>query len=143
MSETINVIGEIETFNDNLWKEYENSLGISFRKKEGIYYTPENIISNMFKSIGNIENKTFLDPCCGGGNFIVQAIEKGFKAENIYGFDTDINAVEITKKRVFQKTGFISKNIICGDFLELAHESVSKYDYVFTNPPWGKKFKKK
>jgi site-specific DNA-methyltransferase (adenine-specific) len=131
-----------ETFNNMLWQEYENSLSESFRNKEGIYYTPNDIIVDMLKSIDNIENKIFLDPCCGGGNFIIHAIEKGFDPKNIYGFDTDINAVEITKKRIFEKTGFVTENIICCDFLEQANGSTSKYDYIFTNPPWGKKLSK-
>ena len=137
----------IEIFNDNIWKEYENSLSKSFRNKEGIYYTPEYIITDMFKNIEDInivdvKSKTFLDPCCGGGNFIIQAIEKGFNEKNIYGYDTDINAVEITKKRIFQRTGIINENIICGDFLELQNKLNLKFDYIFTNPPWGKKIPK-
>ncbi len=131
-----------ETYNDNLWQKYENSLCESFRNKEGVYYTPVEIIVDMLKSISDTKNKTFLDPCCGGGNFIIQAIEKGFSIENIYGFDTDINAVEITKKRIFEKTGFTTENIICGDFLELAQETTLRCDYIFTNPPWGKKLSK-
>jgi len=131
-----------KTFNCNLPLEYENSLCESFRNKEGIYYTPNNIIVDMLKNIDIDNDKTFLDPCCGCGNFIIQAIEKGFSAENIYGFDTDINGVEITKKRIFEKTGFVSKNIFHGDFLEFAKNLTFKYDYIFTNPPWGKKLTK-
>jgi site-specific DNA-methyltransferase (adenine-specific) len=129
-------------FNDNLWQDYENSLSESYKNKEGIYYTPTNIVVDMFESIENVENKTFLDPCCGGGNFIMQALEMGFKPENIYGFDTDQNAVEITKKRFFEKTKLENSNIICGDFLELANKTKEKFDYIFTNPPWGKKLPK-
>ncbi|MCL2410546.1 MAG: N-6 DNA methylase [Treponema sp.] len=126
----------------NLSDEYENSLNESFRNNEGIYYTPENIIKDMLKNIDDVENKIFLDPCCGCGNFIIQAIDKGFSTENIYGFDTDKNAVEITKKRILEKTGFESKNIIVCDFLEFAKDINTKYDFIFTNPPWGKKLKK-
>ncbi|MCL2067491.1 MAG: N-6 DNA methylase [Treponema sp.] len=140
MKQKTNIIGK---FNDNIWQEYEKSLSTQLRNKEGIYYTPANIIADMLKSIKITKNKTFLDPCCGSGNFIVQAIEKGFKPENIYGFDTDINAVKITKKRILEKTGIINKNIVCGDFLLLAKEITVKYDYIFTNPPWGKKLTKK
>jgi len=132
----------VEIFNENISQKYENLLCESFRNKEGIYYTPCNIIADMYETIDNIENRTFLDPCCGSGNFIIQAIEKGFNVKNIFGFDTDINAVEITKRRVFEKTGFTGDNIICGDFLELAKKLNLKYDYIFTNPPWGKKLPK-
>ncbi|MDR1725155.1 MAG: N-6 DNA methylase [Bacteroidales bacterium] len=125
-----------DTFDDNLGEMYQNSLSESFRNKEGIYYTPFNVVKDMMKSITDVENKTFLDPCCGGGNFIMQALEAGFKTENVYGFDTDINAVEITKKRIFNKTGYKTNNIICADFLNSPQQN---FDYIFTNPPWGKK----
>ena len=142
VSEKIAMQINSEKFNDNLWLEYENSLSESFRNKEGIYYTPTFIVSDMLQSIKKSENETFLDPCCGAGNFIIQALEKGFSPENIYGFDTDPNAVEITKKRIFEKTGFNSENIVCADFLELAQTKKEKFTYIFTNPPWGKKLTK-
>jgi site-specific DNA-methyltransferase (adenine-specific) len=129
---------------ENLWQEYEHSLSESFRNKEGIFYTPQYVIDDMFKSIDdiNLENKTFLDPCCGSGNFIMQAIEKGFNVKNIFGFDTDKNAVAITKKRIFDKTGFVTETIFCEDFLEAAKNTNTQFDYIFTNPPWGKKLSK-
>ncbi|MDR1792547.1 MAG: N-6 DNA methylase, partial [Bacteroidales bacterium] len=131
-----------EKMNENLWQDYENSLSESFRNKEGIYYTPENIVIDMMKSIENVSDKIFLDPCCGGGNFIIQALKMGFKPENVFGFDTDKNAVEIAKKRIFEHCGCKNENIICEDFLKTAQKLNNKYDYIFTNPPWGKKLQK-
>jgi site-specific DNA-methyltransferase (adenine-specific) len=131
-----------DRFSDNLWMEYESSLSESFRNKEGIYYTPEAIISDMMQSVDSLQSETFLDPCCGCGKFIVHALEKGFAPENIYGVDTDPNAVEITKKRIFEKTGFRGENIVCRDFLEFARTTQGKFTYIFTNPPWGKKLPK-
>lgn len=122
---------------------YENSLSESYKNKEGIYYTPTYITSDMMKYIiGDVSNKTFLEPCCGCGNFVVEAIKKGFSPENIYAFDTDENAVEITKKRIFDLTGYKSEKIVCADFLSFAKQTNQKFDYIYTNPPWGKKIKK-
>jgi site-specific DNA-methyltransferase (adenine-specific) len=144
VSECIDNAIHSNNFNDNLGQQYENLLSESYKNKEGIYYTSLNIVDDMFSSVENIESKTFLDPCCGGGNFIIQAIAKGFKLENIYGFDIDKNAVEITRKRIFNRTGFLSdNNIVCDDFLEVAQTIKRNYDYIFTNPPWGKKLLKK
>ena len=142
LTENISQVINSKKFSDNLWQEYENSLSESYRNKEGIYNTPTEVVADMLKSIVDIENKTFLDPCCGGGNFLMQALEKGILPENIYGFDTDNNAVEITKKRIFEKIGYKSKNIICTDFLEFVKLQKQKFDYIFTNPPWGKKIEK-
>ncbi len=145
---------------------YEASLSESYKNKEGIYYTPQYIVEDMMRDITDVEGKTFLDPCCGSGNFIIEAIKKGFSPENVYGFDTDENAVAITKKRIRELCGYESDNIFCGDFFsQQVNESTSqqvethrmcpikilrfsdsqlfKFDYIFTNPPWGKKINKK
>ena len=145
---------------------YEDSLSESYKNKEGIYYTPQYIVEDMMRNIVDVENKTFLDPCCGSGNFIIEAIKKGFAPENVYGFDTDANAVAITKKRIKELCGYESDNIFCEDFLSqqvnkstsqqvethrmcpikilrFSDSQILKFDYIFTNPPWGKKLNKK
>ncbi|MDL2262438.1 N-6 DNA methylase [Bacteroidales bacterium OttesenSCG-928-I21] len=125
--------------------EYENSLSNSFRNKEGIYYTPSWIVADMFKNIPINTNTKFLDPCCGSGNFIIQAIELGVLPENVYGFDVDENAVFITKQRIKDKFGFETPNIRVGDFLNEAlrlNRENTLFDLIFTNPPWGKKIEK-
>ncbi|MFI3282465.1 MAG: TaqI-like C-terminal specificity domain-containing protein [Rikenellaceae bacterium] len=122
----------------NHWSEYESSLEESHRNREGIYYTPQDIVQNMFSTIPveGVEDKLFLDPCCGSGNFLVAALEMGFRAENIYGFDMDGDAVKIARQRVPKA------KIRCGDFLDLARRMRRRYDYIYTNPPWGKRLSK-
>jgi len=129
---------------DKLGSKYEERLSDSYRNREGIYYTPKNVITDLFrKPEEDISGSTFCDPCCGSGNFIIQAIENGFKPENVYGYDVDPVAVEITRARIFEETGHKSSNIQVADFLDIATESShKKYDYIFTNPPWGKKLTK-
>ncbi|MDX1903535.1 MAG: N-6 DNA methylase, partial [Thermonemataceae bacterium] len=80
--------------------EYEGSLSDSYRNKEGIYYTPSWVVKDMFKNINIKPDFKFLDPCCGSGNFIIEAIRQGVAPDNIYGFDTDDNAVKIVKQRI-------------------------------------------
>lgn len=123
---------------------YESSLSDSYRNKEGIYYTPNDIVNDLLSlNTKLVGNETFCDPCCGSGNFLIRALEIGFKPENIFGFDVDPVAVEIAKRRIHEKTGHKSENLKCADFLQL---SISKnhgnYDFIFTNPPWGKKIEK-
>ena len=119
-------------------------MSISYKNKEGIYYTPLLIIEDMFEDIDMDDNSSFLDPACGTGNFIIKAIEKGIKPENVYGFDTDENAVKITKERIYQKTGYKTNNIKNLNFLDyvISSKEKRKFDLIFTNPPWGKKIKK-
>lgn len=125
--------------------EYENSLSESFRNKEGIYYTPSWIVKDLFKNIKITSDLRFLDPCCGSGNFLIEAIKQGVAPENVYGFDTDENAVLITKQKIKDEFGYDTENVKVGDFLhEAIHLSKENnyFDLIFTNPPWGKKIEK-
>lgn len=125
--------------------EYENSLSDSYRNKEGIYYTPSWIVKDMFKSLKINNDFTFLDPCCGSGNFLIQAIKSGVLPENVYGFDVDENAVFIAKERIKKEFGFESSSIRVGDFLHDAfkfNQENSSFNLILTNPPWGKKIDK-
>lgn len=141
---TSNILDKINNADANtLGDFYESNLSDTYKNKEGIYYTPQNIVKSLFKIFDDISDKTFCDPCCGSGNFIMRAIELGFKPENIYGYDIDPIAVEITKKRIYQETGYITKNIQQLDFLQsVANNHKLNYDYIYTNPPWGKKIDK-
>jgi len=132
-----------EPFSEHIVEEYENILSESFRNKEGIYYTSRYIVNDMLRDVEVTAQTTFLDPCCGCGNYIMGAIDKGISVDNIYGYDTDENAVEITKKRIFAKTGKEAKNIVCADFLSIAKTIKKKFDLIYTNPPWGKKIPKR
>ncbi len=128
---------------DDISFKYESSLSESYKNKEGIYYTPQYIVEDMLKSLNDTEDKLFLDPCCGSGNFIIEAIKKGIAPQNVYGFDVDENAVLIAKKRIKDLCGYDSENIVCADFLSQKSKVKSqKFDYIFTNPPWGKKINK-
>lgn len=130
---------------ENIGIEYESSLSNSYRNKEGIYYTPSWVVEDMFKNIKIDNDSKFLDPCCGSGNFIIQAIKLGVLPENIYGFDIDENAVYITKERIRKEFGFETPHIKVANFLhealKLSQENIC-FDLIFTNPPWGKKIAK-
>ena len=129
----------------SLGEEYETSLSDSYRNKEGIYYTPDEIVCDLLSSPQtDLSLATFCDPCCGSGNFIIRALELGFHPENIYGYDVDPVAVEITKARVYQQSGYQSSNIQKLDFLSIASDPAPrKFDFIYTNPPWGKKLPNK
>ena len=127
---------------EKIGKEYEISLSDSYRNKEGIYYTPSEVVHDLLAvHRDNIQDASFCDPCCGSGNFIVHAIDLGFQPANIYGYDTDPVAVEITKARIYEIAGYKNDQIKVGNFLDIAPTTV-KFDYIYTNPPWGKKIAK-
>ena len=119
--------------------DYELSLSESYRNREGLFYTPENIAADMLSDLSDVENKTFLEPCCGCGSFVMAAIAKGFRPDNIYAYDVDETAVAITRRRVYEATGYWSDHIFCGDFLDYSLQTDRQFDCIYTNPPWGKK----
>lgn len=127
-----------------LGEHYEASLANSYRNKEGIYYTSPDVVRDLLTASQNdLAQATFCDPCCGSGNFIIRALEIGFRPENIFGYDLDPVAVAITKARIRHFCGYESSNIQLGDFLSIAsNKSSQRFNCIFTNPPWGKKLPK-
>lgn len=124
---------------DRLGMEYEAGLSDSFRNREGIYYTPANVARDLFSApAGDIQNASFCDPCCGSGNFIARALELGFQPQNIHGYDSDPVAAAITKARIYKLSGYQSPHIKLADFLK-TWPACGRFDFIYTNPPWGKK----
>ena len=138
-------ITEPDAAPDKLGIEYEASLSDSFRNREGIYYTPDDVVRDLFSApAGDNRNASFCDPCCGSGNFVVRALDLGFSPKNIYGYDIDPVAVAITKARIYKLSGYKNENIKTADFLETAlGQEQAEFDFIYTNPPWGKKMAKK
>ncbi len=137
----LSLVASSEIDYNNISEEYQSQMSNSYRNKEGIYYTPQDTVKDFFLNIeGKLENLTFCDPCCGSGNFIIGALECGFSPENVYGFDIDPVAIALTKKRIFEHSGYISENIFQLDYVEYFLENPTiSYDVIMTNPPWGKK----
>ncbi|OOQ04087.1 DNA methyltransferase, partial [Helicobacter pylori] len=125
---------------ENLGSYYEEELSNTTRNLEGIYYTPNRIVEQLFTLPKDFDasQAIFCDPAVGSGNFIMHALKLGFKVENIYGYDTDAFAVALTKKRIKERYRLDCPNIVQKDFLNLKH--TPQFDCIFTNPPWGKKY---
>ena len=131
-----------DSFDRSLGDRYEAMLSESYKNKEGVFYTPMPIVDDMMRDVEVGADTMFLDPCCGTGNFLVKAVEKGVNPEHLYGFDTDPNAVLIARKRIKSLTGYDAPNIVCADFFQECSKLDIQFDLVFTNPPWGKKLPK-
>ncbi len=127
---------------------YQSFVTEGHKSVAGSYYTPDSIIQSLINSLDD-SIETFLDPCCGTGNFLLNAAKlKNLHICNIYGADIDENAVFITKINLLNE--FLDydaePNIYCLDTLnELASGKKScftdflagKIDAIATNPPWG------
>ncbi len=128
------------------------------KKEIGAHYTPklladfvaENIISAFPQ---NLDNKPIriVDPAVGDGELLCSLLEvlkqTSFSDIDIYGFDTNINAVETANLRILNLFPDVSLSLRNDDFLEFAakrHQQLSlfdndkfeRFDAVIANPPY-------
>lgn len=119
----------------------------------GQYFTPRALIKAIVKCVQLAPGKTIVDPCCGSGGFLLAA--KDF-IENHYALDND-------QKKTLKFDTFRGWEIVrntyrlclmnlflhnIGDFKgevsitrndALLADPGIRFDYVLTNPPFGKK----
>ena len=106
-------------------------------KETAEIFTPPKLVNKMLDDLEfdweNVDNtKTFLDPTCGSGNFLVEIAKRGIHPRNIFGVDLMKDNIEKTKHRlreVYHRQGwtdferYIDSNILQRDALT--------YDYSF------------
>ena len=121
----------------------------------GQYFTPRPLIKAMVKCIRPEPMKTVADPCCGSGGFLLAAQDyianpdnysldreqKEFlKSEAFHGNEIVPNTFKLCLMNLYlHNIGDIygSIPVTLGDALLM--DSGERYDYVLTNPPFGKK----
>lgn len=131
----------------------EDILGLLFlslcdageRKRKGAYYTPSLLVDQLVDQIFKVDfdHSTFLDPCCGTGNFLLALTRKGVPSLSLYGQEIDPVSALIARMNLFlvdsnwTKESLLS-HIRQGDTL---HDTFSRtFSVVLGNPPWGSSF---
>ncbi|MCL2473507.1 MAG: N-6 DNA methylase, partial [Alphaproteobacteria bacterium] len=120
---------------------YQSLLKEGDKNQTGSYYTPE----SLTKKIPDInDTTTFLDPCCGTGNFLLAASSRIQDPSMLYGVDTDETACFIAKIKLIYRFRHIKfmPNIYNTDYLSMP-ETSQRFDVIATNPPWGAKVSKR
>lgn len=137
------------TDDDFLGLLYQCLSSEGIKSNKGSYYTPLKLITDSLRDIRKNLNDTFLDPCCGTGNYLISAAKVlPLQPEKIFGFDIDSLAVKIARINLLLAYPHIdfSPNISCLDSLnELAtgdifcktNHFLNSIDVIATNPPWG------
>lgn len=136
---------ELPAVEDILGIVYQSILEEGKKAKCGSYYTPQCIIDSISEKHAS-KDSTFLDPCCGTGQFLLSFAKFTDNPDNIYGIDIDPIAVNIAKINVIIKyrtldinpkifhnntlTDFESSTLFANNFLP-------HFDIIATNPPWG------
>lgn len=126
---------------DTLGFIYQSILNEGKRIADGIYYTTEKLTGHLTHNLTIGADKKFLDPCCGSGAFLLSLDTE--HPENLYGYDIDPIAVMIATVNLFIKypSHDFKPNIKQLDFLAHSlfdHDAPDeRFDYIYTNPPWG------
>ncbi len=121
----------------------------------GQYFTPRALINVMVRCVQPKPEKTVCDPCCGSGGFLLAA--KTY-IENPENYQLDVDQKNFLKNETFHGWEIVQSTYrLClmnlflhniGDFNEvppihrndsLLSDPGERYDYVLTNPPFGKK----
>ncbi len=118
----------------------------------GQYFTPRALIQAMTACIRPQPEKTIADPACGTGGFflaaydylIQQALDKGqkkfLKTQTFYGNEIVANTRRLALMNLFlHNIGEITGNSTISPADALIAAPERRFDYVLTNPPFGKK----
>lgn len=147
----LNVSSDILSVVDILGKTYQHISESHKKAIGGVFYTPITI-SNEIVSNNLRKNEVVLDPCCGSGSFLIQALLKKIKdkdedfSNSIIGCDIDAVAVHICKlnllfvgKEKFTHMPKIFVKDVIGNPSAMGASTIATYrvDCVCTNPPWG------
>jgi hypothetical protein len=146
-------------------KLYQEIFLPDTRHRIGEFFTPSNLVQKMIEDLYKIGLR-ILDPSCGSGNFLVNAIIKILDSSesnvlkskafsNVYGFDVNPLAIMTAKVNIFlllienfniEKDRIPDFNIFLIDSLfpefyeEKAHLNIknlyNSFDLVIGNPPW-------
>ena len=113
-------------------------------KKYGEIFTPPALVKQMLDTLSLDNSKTtVLDPCCGSGNILVEALQRKLDAghnpiealSTIFGVEIQERLVVECRKRLLYKAltksqftiigdlkevllPILEKNIVCGNFLK-------------------------
>lgn len=112
-------------------------------KKTGEIFTPTALVQKMLNSTPKeqfeLEDKTFLDPSCGNGQFLsevlIKKLENGISFEKalktIYGVDIMLDNVDVCRNRLLcgqeQFRYIVEKNIVCADALTFNFDSLTDW----------------
>ena len=118
---------------------YQSLTAEGSRILKGLYYTKPVIVNEMLSNVYMQNGERFLDPCCGSGIFLLKV--EHAQMEQLFGIDNDPLAVMIAKANLMVKhnDSSVYPQIYQLDFLLHAASALGdmRFDYIFTNPPWG------
>lgn len=148
---------------------FEKFMEDFFKGKMGQFFTPRNIVQFVVKMMDVKTDNFVLDPCCGSGGFLLNALDTirkdaeaeiddpveahstwhNFAANNLYGIEINDQIARVCKMNMIihddGHTNVISRSSL-DDFndIKTQHKGFKKdhFDVIITNPPFGAVIKK-
>lgn len=120
---------------------YQFFVGRKFRSGSGKFFTPKPVAMAMAHLLQDMNCGTIMDPACGGGTFLAEAVKLGGE-RTIVGNDVDLPLVELSMLRLallpaedVVRYHFLADNIFCpgGEF----RSWFGKVDAILANPPFS------
>jgi type I restriction enzyme M protein len=138
-----------------IFEELIRRFSESYAEEAGQHYTPREVIKLMVNLIftdddeilsGDSKIKTIYDPACGTGGMLTVATEALAELNSssrleLFGQELNDETVAIAKSDVLIK-GFKSENIRHGNTLSNDTFKGYSFDYIISNPPFGREWKK-
>jgi len=138
-----------------IFEELIRKFSESYAEEAGQHYTPREVIKLMVNLLfsdddeilsGDSKIKTIYDPACGTGGMLTVATETLAELNStsrleLFGQELNEETVAIAKSDVLIK-GFKSENIRHGNTLSNDTFRGSSFDYIISNPPFGREWKK-
>ena len=132
-------------FEDILGLVYISLRNIGERKKTGSYFTPNSVTDLLVGALKendiNLTERTFFDPSCGSGNFLLKLMQIGVPVELLHGQDIELISVFLARINIAL---FTNKELSVADLRErvvvgdtLLQPMSNKFDVILGNPPWG------
>jgi len=173
-SSLISIIKELQRYSlksaekDVIGEAFEVFAEKQFAGEKGQFFTPRIVVSMATKMINPKIKEKILDPACGSGGFLIEALDYVLKNENdlekkdlvasnnFFGFDKEIDLVKICKlymvlmgdgKSNIKRVDTLKPKSTEADNPDGVIEAGNvinekhQYDIILTNPPFGKKIK--
>lgn len=132
---------------DLLGFAYQSLSFVGSKQKLGAYYTPKSAVAALVAAV--VEKPGIvLDPCCGSGNFLVEAYRRlvALGANNpellVCGIDTDEMAVLVARAALTLETSGgadVVAQVRHADAL-IEDNIFADVAFICSNPPWGAEF---
>ena len=135
-----------DNLGDIVGQAFQTFMHAHQRGERGEFFTPTPVVQLAVQMIKPKYNEKIIDPACGSGGFLLNAINYAknqklckYVTNNIYGIEFNPD-VALSAKLLLEIEGGCESNIIYGNSLKIDTLDNS-YDIVLTNPPFGRRGK--